>query len=228
MTERAMAKDGLQNPSYLLPPPKYYQVPTTFRHNRSLNNRNSSEDQPSAFFTSTPKPSDAFEHTATTRNKLPIMSLVSGEKTNFQFILRLLNTNVDGKQKVMYALTKIKGVGRRYSNLVCKKADVDLNKRAGELTSEELERIVTIIQNPTQYKIPTWFLNRQRDIVDGKDSQILANGVDSKLREDLERLKKIRAHRGLRHYWGLRVRGQHTKTTGRRGRTVGVSKKKGG
>lgn len=36
---------------------------------------------------------------------------------------------VDGKQKVMYALTKIKGVGRRYSNLVCKKADVDLNKR---------------------------------------------------------------------------------------------------
>ena len=36
---------------------------------------------------------------------------------------------VDGKQKVMFALTQIKGVGRRYSNLVCKKADVDLNKR---------------------------------------------------------------------------------------------------
>ena len=58
-----------------------------------------------------------------------ITALVSGEKSNFQFILRLLNTNVDGKQKIMYALTKIKGVGRRYSNLVCKKADVDLNKR---------------------------------------------------------------------------------------------------
>merc|ERR1712111_88750 len=53
-----------------------------------------------------------------------------------------------------------------------------------------------------------------------------ANFLDNKLREDLERLKKIRAHRGLRHYWGLRTRGQHTKTTGRRGRTVGVSKKK--
>lgn len=38
---------------------------------------------------------------------------------------------VDGKQKVMFALTQIKGVGRRYSNLVCKKADVDLNKRYG-------------------------------------------------------------------------------------------------
>jgi ribosomal protein S13 len=118
---------------------------------------------------------------------------------------------------------------------------------AGDLNSDELERLVTIIQNPTQFKIPTWFLNRQKDIVDGKNSQILSNGVDSKLREDLERLKKIRAHRGLRHYWGLRVRGQHTKTTGaniselwpvclsymtyslgRRGKTVGVSKKKSG
>lgn len=56
--------------------------------------------------------------------------------------------------------------------------------------------------------------------------QLMSSYLDSKLREDLERMKKIRAHRGMRHYWGLRVRGQHTKTTGRRGRTVGVSKKK--
>lgn len=126
----------------------------------------------------------------------------------------------------MFALTAIKGVGRRYSNLVCKKADVDISKRAGELSNEELERLVTIVQNPTQYKIPNWFLNRQKDIKDGKYSQLVSNGLDNKLREDLERLKKIRAHRGLRHYWGVRVRGQHTKTTGRRGRTIGVSKKK--
>ncbi|ODQ55382.1 hypothetical protein SAICODRAFT_29008 [Saitoella complicata NRRL Y-17804] len=57
------------------------------------------------------------------------MSLVVPEKNSFQHILRLLNTNVDGANKIMYALTQIKGVGRRYSNLVCKKADVDLNKR---------------------------------------------------------------------------------------------------
>ncbi|ORY04720.1 ribosomal protein-like protein S18 [Basidiobolus meristosporus CBS 931.73] len=154
------------------------------------------------------------------------MSLVVPDKNQFQHILRLLNTNIDGRTKVVFALTSIKGVGRRYSTMVCKKADIDLTKRAGELTNEELERIVTIIQNPLQYKIPKWFLNRQKDIVDGKYTQVLANGLDNKFREDLERMKKIRAHRGLRHYWGLRVRGQHTKTTGRRGRTVGVSKKK--
>merc|ERR1711976_368590 len=153
-----------------------------------------------------------------------IMTLIIPQ--NFQHILRVLNTNIDGKRSIMFALTSIKGVGRRYSNMVLKKADIDMNKRAGEISEEEIEKIITIMQNPRQYKIPDWFLNRQRDHKDGKTNQVMSNFLDNKLREDLERLKKIRAHRGLRHYWGLRVRGQHTKTTGRRGRTVGVSKKK--
>merc|ERR1712070_9008 len=145
---------------------------------------------------------------------------------DFTHILRVLSTNVDGKQKVAFAMTAIKGVGRRFSDICCKKADIFLDKRAGELTTDEIERLVTVIQNPQQFKIPKWMLNRRKDHKDGKDSQVIANGVESKLRDDLERMKKIRAHRGLRHFWGLRVRGQHTKTTGRRGRTVGVSKKK--
>merc|ERR1712203_992770 len=149
-----------------------------------------------------------------------------GVPPNFQHILRVLNTNIEGKTSVMFALTSIKGIGRRYANIVLKKADIPLSKRAGELTEEDTEKLITIMQNPRQYKIPDWFLNRQRDIKDGKTTQVMANILDNKLREDLERLKKIRAHRGLRHYWGLRVRGQHTKTTGRRGRTVGVSKRR--
>ncbi|CAF2098768.1 unnamed protein product [Brassica rapa] len=152
------------------------------------------------------------------------MSLVANEE--FQHILRVLNTNVDGKQKIMFALTSIKGIGRRLANIVCKKADVDMNKRAGELSAAEIDNLMTIVANPKQYKIPDWFLNRQKDYKDGKYSQVVSNALDMKLRDDLERLKKIRNHRGLRHYWGLRVRGQHTKTTGRRGKTVGVSKKR--
>uniref|UniRef100_A0A0E0LHP0 N-acetyltransferase domain-containing protein n=1 Tax=Oryza punctata TaxID=4537 RepID=A0A0E0LHP0_ORYPU len=151
-------------------------------------------------------------------------SLIAGE--DFQHILRLLNTNVDGKQKIMFALTSIKGIGRRFSNIACKKADIDMNKRAGELTPEELERLMTVVANPRQFKVPDWFLNRKKDYKDGRFSQVVSNALDMKLRDDLERLKKIRNHRGLRHYWGLRVRGQHTKTTGRRGKTVGVSKKR--
>merc|ERR1712212_577396 len=116
------------------------------------------------------------------------MALVLPE--GFQHILRVMNTNIDGRTKIMYAMTSIKGCGRRFANIVLKKAGIDATKRAGELSEEEVDRIITIMQNPRQYKIPDWFLNRQKDIKDGKFSQVLANSLDNKLREDLERLKK--------------------------------------
>uniref|UniRef100_A0A3Q4G3X5 Small ribosomal subunit protein uS13 n=1 Tax=Neolamprologus brichardi TaxID=32507 RepID=A0A3Q4G3X5_NEOBR len=65
-----------------------------------------------------------------------ITSLVIPEK--FQHILRVLNTNIDGRRKIAFAITAIKGVGRRYAHVVLRKADIDLNKRAGELTEEEV------------------------------------------------------------------------------------------
>eukprot|EP00403_Amphidinium_massartii_P028233 CAMPEP_0178404294 /NCGR_PEP_ID=MMETSP0689_2-20121128/17807_1 /TAXON_ID=160604 /ORGANISM="Amphidinium massartii, Strain CS-259" /LENGTH=122 /DNA_ID=CAMNT_0020025269 /DNA_START=185 /DNA_END=553 /DNA_ORIENTATION=- len=121
----------------------------------------------------------------------------------------------------------IKGIGRRFSNIICKKCDIDLEKRAGELTTDEINKIVAVISNPLQFKIPAWMLNRQRDVKDGKTSQKYANFLDQSLREDLERMKRARLHRGLRHYWGIRVRGQHTKTTGRhRAFLAGPVKKK--
>lgn len=92
-----------------------------------------------------------------------MQSAVVNEKAGgFQHILRMLNTNVDGRRKVAFALTAVKGCGRRYASLACRKADIDTNKRAGELSPDELDRLVQILQNPTQYKIPTWFLNRQK------------------------------------------------------------------
>lgn len=118
------------------------------------------------------------------------MSLVANE--DFQHILRVLNTNVDGKQKIMFAMTSIKGIGRRYANICCKKADIDMNKRAGELSAAELDNLMTVVANPRQFKIPDYFLNRQKDYKDGKYSQVLSNQLDMKLRDDLERLKKIR------------------------------------
>ena len=49
-----------------------------------------------------------------------------------------MNTNIDGKIKIPFALTSIKGVGRRFAYVCLRKADVDANKRAGELTEEEV------------------------------------------------------------------------------------------
>ncbi|XP_055914574.1 40S ribosomal protein S18-like [Eupeodes corollae] len=115
------------------------------------------------------------------------MSLVIPEK--FQHILRIMNTNIDGNRKVTIAMT-LKGVGRRYANIVLKKADVDLLRGRAHQT-----------QGTT--KSPT------------------SSSTDKRMFS--MRLKKILDHRVMRLTWCLR--GQHTKTTGRRGRTVGVSKK---
>merc|ERR1712061_901074 len=93
-----------------------------------------------------------------------IMSLVSPDK--FQHILRVQNTNIDGTRNIMFAMTAIKGIGRRFSNIICKKADIDLSKRAGQLDDDEIRRMETIMLNPRQYKIPDWFLNRQKDSKD--------------------------------------------------------------
>ena len=42
----------------------------------------------------------------------------------FQHILRVMNTNIDGKRNIMFAMTAIKGCGRRYANLVLKKVSL--------------------------------------------------------------------------------------------------------
>lgn len=51
---------------------------------------------------------------------------------------------------------------------------------------------MVIVANPRQFKIPDWFLNRKKDYKDGRYSQVVSNALDMKLRDDLERLKKIR------------------------------------
>jgi small subunit ribosomal protein S18e len=51
------------------------------------------------------------------------------EENQFQYVLRVLNTNIKGKEKVTFALTAIKGIGRRFANIIAKAAEIDTNKR---------------------------------------------------------------------------------------------------
>jgi len=60
----------------------------------------------------------------------------------------MMNTNVNGKHKVGFALRVIKGIGRRFSILVCKIAQIDLNRRAGTLNADEMNKISDIFAKP--------------------------------------------------------------------------------
>ena len=133
-------------------------------------------------------------------------SLVYEKGADFKHILRILNTNVEGKRKVPFAIRCIKGVGRRFAFVLCRKAKIDPNRRykilirpilnnsnrAGDLSETEVQTITQIIDDPMGNGIPSWFLNRQKDFKTGKFSQLASNLLDTQLRDDLERLKKIR------------------------------------
>uniref|UniRef100_A0A915EPM3 Small ribosomal subunit protein uS13 n=1 Tax=Ditylenchus dipsaci TaxID=166011 RepID=A0A915EPM3_9BILA len=69
------------------------------------------------------------------------MSLVMPR--SFTHFHRVMNTNIDGNRKVHYALTAIKEVGRRFAFAVCRKTDVNIDKRAGELRLVCIEACVT-------------------------------------------------------------------------------------
>ena len=57
-----------------------------------------------------------------------MQSLVVKEE-EFQHILRILNTNVEGGKPAPIALTKIRGIGKRFATLICRKAEIDIRKR---------------------------------------------------------------------------------------------------
>ena len=140
--------------------------------------------------------------------------------------LRIAGADCRGDWLIGHALTQIRGVGYRLASQICEKADLDPEMRCGFLTDEEIQLIEDILTNCSAFDIPSWMLNRQKDLVTGEDIHIISNDLIDILRLDIEREKKTRSYRGIRHYLGLPVRGQRTKTSGRGGATIGVSKKK--
>ena len=146
----------------------------------------------------------------------------------FRHILRITDTDVDGTLKVPYALRKIKGISLNLANVIAKKAGIDPEKRAGFLTDAEIEKIEKMIKEPTRFGLPGWLLNRRKDLETGKDLHLIGADLVLKTKTDIQRMKNIKSWRGYRHAYGLKVRGQRTRTTGRTGKTVGVKVKKRG
>lgn len=143
----------------------------------------------------------------------------------FRHILRITDTDVDGTLKASHALTKIKGISLNLANAILKKAEINPDIRAGFLKEAEVERIEEIINEPTKFGLPNWLLNRRKDLETGKDTHLISADLVLRTKMDIEHLKEIKSWRGYRHAYGLKVRGQRTRTTARRGKAVGVKKK---
>ena len=121
---------------------------------------------------------------------------------------RIAGVNIPDKKRIEVALTYIFGIGRTLSDKILKDAKVDINKRAKDLTSEEVNRVRDIVEK--QYKVE--------------------GDLRRELSLNIKRLKDITSYRGIRHSRHLPVRGQRTKTNTRtvRGnvrKTVGSGRK---
>ena len=143
----------------------------------------------------------------------------------FRHIVRIADTDLEGTQKIGFALLNIKGVGIGLANAVLKKADISQENRLGFLSDAELEKIKNILKTPSKYGLPSWLLNRSKDIKTGEDLHQIGSELVLQIKTDIDKMKRIRSWRGFRHSHGLKVRGQRTKTTGRKGKAVGVKKK---
>lgn len=144
---------------------------------------------------------------------------------DFKHLVRISATDLPGTKKVQVAMSGVKGIGIRLSPLVCDTAGVDRNVKIGTLTDEQVEKLQETVLAVADLA-PEWMLNRQNDYDTGADLHLIGNEVDIQLKDDLNRLKKIRSYRGVRHERGLPVRGQRTRSNGRTGMTVGVQRKK--
>ena len=147
-------------------------------------------------------------------------------ESQFRYIVRLFGQDVDGTMKAPYGLAMVKGIGYNTARVILMKLNIDKDKRLGELTDHELKKIEEMLANKKIESLPAWIFNRRKDIESGQDLHYVTSDLVFVVRNDIEREKKLKSWRGVRHSLGLMVRGQRTRTTGRTGTTIGVKRSK--
>ena len=144
---------------------------------------------------------------------------------NFNYILRVVNTDINGENNIVQGLTQIKGVGRHMATFIADTAGVDRKLKFGNLPQPEIEKIKEVLENIDEYA-PPWMLNYRKDVYTGENMHLISTDVAIRLRDDINMMKMIRSYRGVRHELGLKVRGQRSSSNGRKGLALGVSKRR--
>ena len=139
-------------------------------------------------------------------------------------IVRIAQDYLDGNKSIFKGLMKIKGIGFMFSNAICNVLEIDKEKKIGELSEEEIQKINKFLENPSE-RFPVWMLNRRKDYETGENIHLASAKLKLMNGLDIKRLQQVKSYRGLRHAWGLPLRGQRTRAHFRKGRAVGVSKK---
>ncbi|MBI0584360.1 MAG: 30S ribosomal protein S13 [Methanomassiliicoccus sp.] len=145
---------------------------------------------------------------------------------NFRYIVRIMNTDIDGNRPMAMGIQNVKGVGPRVAAVVARRTGIKPSERMGNLSEAQTTAIEKMIANYPEFA-PHWAVNRQNDVETGEDQHIFGVDLDIVRKDDINRMKMIRCYKGVRHEQGQKVRGQKTRSNGRTGLTMGVSRQKG-
>ncbi|MCP8304670.1 MAG: 30S ribosomal protein S13 [archaeon] len=146
--------------------------------------------------------------------------------SEFKHIVRISGRSLDGTKKVAAALADIKGVGYNLANSIVSALKIDSRMRLGNLSDKQISEIQEYIKDPTKVGVPTFMLNHRKDPETGVDSHFIGSDLDLAIKMEIDRERALLSWRGVRHSLGLKVRGQRTRTCGRKGRAVGVRKRR--
>lgn len=122
---------------------------------------------------------------------------------------RLFGTEIPNEKRIEASLPYIYGIGRSTSKRILEQAGINPDIRTGQLTDEQLTKIVQVITT---------------------DGILIEGDLRREKQSILKRLTSINCYRGQRHHRGLPVRGQRTRTNARtrkgKKKTVGAQAKK--
>ncbi|MCX6767568.1 MAG: 30S ribosomal protein S13 [Candidatus Micrarchaeota archaeon] len=155
--------------------------------------------------------------------------LKSTAKEGVSGIVRLAGKDVDGGLAVKDALCGVRGIGKNLAaslvRVLEQQMKLDTSTPIGSLTEQQADQVEEVIKAPQNYGVPAFLMNRQKDNDTGKPAHLLMTDLGFAMKQDIQKEKEMRTWIGWRHSIGQKVRGQHTRTTGRTGMTVGVLKK---
>ena len=106
---------------------------------------------------------------------------------------RVIGIDIPDKKRLEISLMYIYGIGRRLSNEVCVKLNLDKNMKAHNLSEDDIAKINALLQS----------------------EYVVEGDLRRQIQNNIKRLISIHAHRGTRHRLGLPVRGQRTRTNAR-------------
>jgi small subunit ribosomal protein S13 len=145
-------------------------------------------------------------------------------------IVRIAGRDINGNYSIVAALRHIKGISHSLANAIALLAEknfgITQTTTIGSLDEERVEKLESLIKEPGRFGVPAFMLNRREDTDTGVNAHNVGTDLIVKTRQDMDSSIKLQSWIGYRRQYGQKVRGQHTRSTGRTGETVGVTKKR--